>query len=95
MPHDPYPDVISAHIIEEMVGEAVKITAPQPAGIIMKKPWIFSGIKETRLEFSKKIVCQCNRDLAVFSQDFIQVILDPFMESNSHGIEDLKPIVQR
>lgn len=92
MAHDPDPDAAIPDVIEKVIWKALQIAAPQTTRIEMEESWIRARFTDSASEFRKEIVFQFVRDVAVFRQDFVQVRLDPAMDSNVHEAAVLKPI---
>jgi hypothetical protein len=95
VPDHPHAGIVALHVIEEMVGKAVEVTSPQPAGIKMEKVRVLGELEKPSLKLGEKILRKCVGDFAIFLHDFVQVCLDPLVKSNSHGIEGLKRVDQR
>ena len=62
MTEHPDPEVILANVVQEMVGEAVKITATKPASIKVEIPWILDGFANPDLELREEVVSKPRRN---------------------------------
>lgn len=89
---NPDPDAAIPDVIEKVIWKALQIAASQTTRIEMEELWIRTRLLNPDSEFRKEIVFQFVRDVAVFLQDFVQVRLDPAMESSGHEVAILKPI---
>ena len=69
--YHPNPDILLADVVQEMVGEAVKITATEPAAVKMEKPGVLQSLPETDLELHPEVRLKAGRSLAIFPTDLI------------------------
>ena len=69
VPEHPYPDRSLVKIIEEVIGKAVEIAAPQTARIKVKKPRVSVNLDHRNLELREEVISQLSRDIVVFLQD--------------------------
>jgi len=58
----PDPEVILANVVQEMLGEPVKITATKPASIKVKIPRILDGFANPDLELREEVVSKPRRN---------------------------------
>jgi hypothetical protein len=85
MAHDPDPGILSPDVVQEMVRKSFQIAAPKSATVKMEALGILGDPTDTNLKFREEIIAQLSRSVRVLFQDFVQVRLDPLVESNFHG----------
>ena len=87
MPQHPNPDVLSANIVQEMVGETIQITASKSALIEVEEAGILNGFSDTDVKLREEVVPKLVRNLIILSQNLIQVRLNSLVKSSFHGAE--------
>lgn len=92
MADNPDPNAAITDVVEKMIGKALQIAASQSTRVEMEKPRIRTRPLNPDSELCKEVVFQFVRDIAVFRQSFVQVRLDPAMESSVHEAGVLKPV---
>lgn len=81
---NPDSDAVISNVVEKMIRKSLQIAASQSARIEMKKPRIRTCLHNPDSELCKEIGFQVVRQVAVFRQNFVQIRLDPAMESSFH-----------
>ena len=95
MPDDPNAGVVTPDVVKKVVGKAVEVAAPQPAGIKMEKARILRYLQQPCLKLAEKLFRELRRNLVVFFQNGVQICLDSLVKSNAHESGALKRVGQK
>jgi hypothetical protein len=87
VPQHPNPDIRVADVVQEMIGEAVQITAPKPTSVKMEILRISNGLLDPNLKLREEILPKLTRHTMVLGQNRVQVRLHAPMESSFHAGE--------
>ena len=71
MTEHPDADVLLTNVIQEMIGEPVKITAAKPASIKVEIPRVLNSFANPDLELREEVVSKLRRNLIVFFEDSV------------------------
>jgi hypothetical protein len=80
----PDPDVVSAEVVQKMIGKTLQITAPKTAPIKMVSPRALQNSADSDLKLREEVFPELLRDVIVLPQNFVQVRLNPLMKPKLH-----------
>lgn len=87
MAHCPDSYIHSSDVVQEVIRKPLEVTAAKSAPIKMKPTGILGNPANPNSKFRKEILTEPNRNLRIPLQDFIQILLNPLVESNFHAAE--------
>ena len=95
MANHPYPDILLTDVVQEVVGEAVKVTATKPAAVEMEEPRVLQSFPETDLKLHAEIRLKLGRSVAIFPADLVEIRLDRLWNLSSTMPKPRHELVER
>ena len=87
MSQHPNPDVLSANVVQEMVGETIQITTAKSAPIEVEEPGILNGFPNTDVKLGKEVVSKLVRNRIILPQNLFQIHPNSPVKPSLHGAE--------